>query len=272
LDYVESSLQAYFSLTYFSLTSFSMDRAGLYFHLLWIALTIGSLAAIYFTVWENAQLSAVRVQAAELERQGIERQVVESRLNVMKARVEPEFLFRSIAHIQQLYRHDKESAERHLEDLIAYLRAALPQMRGGASTLGDELHLASTYLQLHEELFAGRLYWDWVVEAGLDEVHFPPMTLLPLIDDALRRASSTPQPRLFVQVRASSDHGRLAVVVEDDCGVARPGSTTEALLAQQRSFAEFFGGDASVRHHTLSNNKTRIILEADIGQRARDHR
>jgi sensor histidine kinase YesM len=245
-----------------------LELQGLFFHMLWISLAIGFLAASYFTVWERARSSAARVRTAELERQGIEQQVIQSRLNVMKARVEPEFLFRSIGEIQRLYRGNIESAENRLEDLIAYLRAALPQMRGGASTLGDELYLASTYLRLHDEAFEGRLIWSLEIDDDLDASHFPPMALLPLVDDALRRGASLEPPSLILAVRATRSGSRLVVTVEDDCAVTRLAADGEiALIAQERAFAEFFGGGATVRRASRAASGTAIILEAehDIG-------
>ncbi|MEO8385009.1 MAG: histidine kinase [Betaproteobacteria bacterium] len=259
-----------------SLSDEGADLRGLYFHLLWISLSVGLLAAAYFTVWERGQQSATRLRAAELERQGIERQVVESRLNVMKARVEPEFLFLSIGEIQRLYRTDAPAAERHLEDLIAYLRAALPQLRGTASTLGDELHLVSTYLRLHEDAYAGRLDWSFEVDDDLQALHFPPMALLPLVDDALRRAATLSEPVLTLQLRAARSANapeRIAMEVLDDCAVSRVQANGElALVTQERAFADFFGGDAIVRRSPGTNGGTRVILEANFGDGTRSHR
>ncbi len=252
------------------------DLLGLFFHLLWISLSVGLLAAAYFTVWERGQQSATRLRAAELERQGIERQVVESRLNVMKARVEPEFLFLSIGEIQRLYRTDAPAAERHLEDLIAYLRAALPQMRGAASTLGDELHLVSTYLRLHEDAYAGQLDWSFDVDDSLQSLNFPPMALLPLVDDALRRAATLTEPVLALQVRAvrlANATERIAVEVMDNCAVSRVETNGElALVTQEQAFADFFGSDASVRRALGTHGGTTVILEANFGDGTRSHR
>ena len=250
----------------------AMELTGLYFHILWLALAVGFLSASYFTVVERSRQSAARLREAELERLGIERQVVESRLNVMKARVEPEFLFRSIGNIQQLYRKDVYAAERHLEDLISYLRAALPQMRGGASTLGDELTLASTYLKLHDESYAGGLDWTFAVDEEMYSLHFPPMALLPLIDDALRRGAALDVPQLALAVRSTTRDGRLMVEVSDNCPVGRPEAGDELpLVAQQRAFSEFFGGGATVRREA-GDAGTTVILEADFDIGARSSR
>jgi hypothetical protein len=47
----------------------------------------------------------------------------------MQARVEPPFLFNTLAQVKRLYEMDATLAQRMLDDLVAYLRAAMPHMR-----------------------------------------------------------------------------------------------------------------------------------------------
>jgi hypothetical protein len=240
------------------------DRESLYFYILWYSFAIGFLAAAYFTMWERAQRTATRLRAAEIERQGIQQRVVESKLNVMKARVDPDFLFRMMADVQRLYRADVDAAEQRLEDLIDYLRAALPRMRGGVTTLGEEFQLAEAYVRLHEEAFEGRLSCRFDVDEALESTQFPPMALLPLIDDALRRAAATPNPRLAMRVIARREGARLGVSVEDDCERARLASEGEPrLLEHERSFHQFFGAGARMERKAGATSGTRVLLEIE---------
>lgn len=242
------------------------EIAGLFLYQVWYSAMTGILAATYFTLWERVQTSSGRLRAVELERQGIEHRMVESRLNVMKARVDPEFLFRVIGDVQRLYRSDCDAAEQRLEDLIEYLRAALPQMRSGATTLGEEVRLAEAFVRLHEESFEGRLRADFDVDAALDGAQFPPLALLPLVDDALRRALQQAHPRLVLRVLASGNPGRLAVAVEDDCAQQRPAIAGEAALeCHERAFIQFFGDGARVRRESGAAFGTRVLLEVEHG-------
>ena len=131
----------------------SSELLALSLYTFWMSSATGALAAFYYEFWERAAQSAARLRSAELERQGIEQRVVESRLSVMKARIEPAFLFSSIATVQKLYRANTDAAEKLLDDLIVYLRAALPQMRGKNSSLGDEIHLAASYFEAPRRCF-----------------------------------------------------------------------------------------------------------------------
>lgn len=244
------------------------DSFALYLYLLWYSLVVGTLAAAYFTIWERAQRSTTRLRDAQIERQGMEQRMVESRLNVMKARVDPEFLFRTIGDVQRLYRSDVDAAEQRLEDLIAYLRAALPQMRGGATTLGEEVRLAEAYVRLHEEAFGGRLQAAFDVDESLDDAQFPPMALLPLVDDALRRAAARTHPSLALRVDAVRAVSGLAVAVEDDCGETPPDAGSPALLGHERAFTQFFGEGARISRRA-EGAVNRVLLEIDDATTAR---
>ena len=233
---------------------------SLYFYLLWYALVVGLLSAAYFATWERAKRSASDLRRAQLERQGMRQRMVESRLNVMKARVDPDFLFRMIGDVQRLYRSDVDAAEQRLEDFIEYLRAALPQMRGGATTLGEEVHLAAAYVRLHDEAFEGRLDATFDVDESLAEAQFPPMALLPLVDDALRRASGS----LALTISARRAGEGLVVAVADDAGNE---AETPALASHQRAFVQFFGEGARVIRRPGC-----VQLEIDDAIATRTHR
>jgi sensor histidine kinase YesM len=240
----------------------AFEWVALFLYLFWMNCATGALAAAYYEFWERAAQSAARLRGAELERQGIEQRVVESRLSVMKARIEPAFLFNSIATVQKLYRENTDNAEKLLDDLIVYLRAALPQMRGKTSSLGDEIHLAAAYLKLHDEAFEGRLQVAFDVAEGARNMQLPPMVLLPLVEDAVHRARSMPQPALSLALSVAVTDAALQVTVTDDCPFTRLDAGAEpALAAQERSLAACFGDAARLHRGSTAQGGTRITFE-----------
>ena len=246
---------------------------ALFLYLFWMICATGALAAAYYKFWERAGRSAARLRDAEIERQEIEQRVVLSRLSVLKARIEPAFLFKSIATVQKLYRSNTDAAEKLLDDLIVYLRAALPQMRGITSTLGDEIHLAASYLKLHDEAFAGRLHVAFDVPESARELRFPPMVLLPLVEDAVQRACSMSRPALSLVIAVKPGGTSMRVAVSDDCPLTRLDASTEpTLTSQEHSLAAFFGDSARLVRDSAEGGGTRITFEIPLGDNARDHR
>jgi len=91
-----------------------------------------------------------RAQAADAvaAEEGLKRQLAEAQLKTMQAQVEPHFLFNTLASVDYLIGTDPARASRMQKNLIQYLRAAVPQMRQASSTLGQEIGLCRSYLEI----------------------------------------------------------------------------------------------------------------------------
>jgi LytS/YehU family sensor histidine kinase len=128
-----------------------------------------------------------RLRAAQLERARLTRQTLESRLQAMQACIEPEFLFDTLAEVERRCGADVTGAARMLDDLIVYLRAALPHLHDTTSTVGKESGLALAYLNIQKRRFADRVRFDIAVATDAQDAAMPPMILLPLIDHVFLR-------------------------------------------------------------------------------------
>ena len=102
----------------------------------------GSIAVFIYVKRRNALLAGKRMDAARAQRAGAQRRTLESRLQALQARVEPQFLFNTLAEVRDLYDVDPALGGRMLGDLIGYLRAALPHFRESTSTVGREFESA----------------------------------------------------------------------------------------------------------------------------------
>ena len=74
------------------------------------------------------------------------------------------FLFETLDRIHALYRGNVGEASQMLEDLIVYLRAALPHLRESTSTVDKEATLVRSWLDI-----VGRSAPDWQFEFKLAE-------------------------------------------------------------------------------------------------------
>jgi LytS/YehU family sensor histidine kinase len=84
----------------------------------------------------------------------------------MQARVEPQFLFNTLLQVRDLYRASASRGEQMLDELIAYLRAAMPKMRDTSSTIGQELDLVRAYLGIVSLRLGERLVFE-IVDSGI---------------------------------------------------------------------------------------------------------
>ena len=71
---------------------------------------------------------ARRSSAFALERSTLEKEALDARLTLLQAQIEPHFLFNTLANVQALVESGSPQAAPVLKSLIAYLRAAMPQL------------------------------------------------------------------------------------------------------------------------------------------------
>src|SRR4030095_1028436 len=135
----------------------------------------------------RAALGRARMHGAEMERITAEKRGTEPALRGMRARVEPQFLFNTLAQVKQLYERDAPVGEQMLDELIAYLRAAMPKMRDTSSTVGQEVELARAYLAIVKVRLGERFTYEIESSPAVADERMPPMMLLPLLDHALAR-------------------------------------------------------------------------------------
>ena len=163
----------------------------------------------------------LRVATDSADHEAMQRQLVQARLKLLQAQVEPHFLFNTLAAVDYLIETDAKRASVMQKTLISYLRAALPQMRQESSTLGREITLIRAYLQLLKLRIEDRLEFDIKVAPNLESAMFPPMVLQTLVENAIKHGIE-PKPeggRITVQAEIIDGQLRLEVV---DTGVGLP--------------------------------------------------
>ena len=163
-----------------------------------------------------------RILRAESERHQMEKRVLEARLALMQAQVEPHFLFNTLANVQHLVETDPASASRMLDSLIQYLRAALPQMREAATNLGREVDMARAFLDIHRVRMGSRLAFAIEVPEPLKCRAFPPMMLISLVENAVKHGVDPCCDQGRIVIRAAESDGRLTVSVADTGEGVRP--------------------------------------------------
>lgn len=194
---------------------------------------------------------AVRAQALSFatERSELERQAVDARLRLLQAQVEPHFLFNTLANVRELVDSGSPQASTVLESLIDYLRAAVPRLHEPATTMGQELQLVRAYLALMHLRMPDRLEFALEVDAAAEAVHCPPMTLLTLVENAVRHGIDPSMEGGRIDVRVRLHGGRCLVQVIDTgmgLGAATPGLGTGLSTLRER-LQLVFGGDAQLR-------------------------
>ena len=185
--------------------------------------------------WSIARDYAAQVRDRErqahdlaLERAELERDLIEARLQGLRAQLQPHFLFNALNTISAFTETDPPTARRLMGQLGSLLRASLTNATRPLVTLGEELTFLDDYLAIESARFEGRL----VVTVEADDetlgLPVPGFLIQPIVENAIRHGVA---PRLSegrVEVTVVRKNPAIVVRVRDD-GVGLPaGWTREA--------------------------------------------
>ncbi|MCS6810637.1 MAG: histidine kinase [Tepidimonas sp.] len=178
--------------------------------------------------------------------------LVQARLQALQSRMRPHFLFNSLNSVLALMRRDPARAEAMLEDLAELYRALLAEPRA-CVPLADELALARTYLAVEQVRLGTRLRQSWVVDAAPADARLPPLTVQPLVENAVRHGVEPRPDGACVTVEAFGDDDHLVLFVRNP--LPPPGAVTRGhglALANLRERLELLYGGAA-RLHTYES-------------------
>ena len=212
-----------------------------------LAIGLGAITAMVLVYRERAARADVVIVRAESTQHALEKQVLEARLKLLQAQIEPHFLFNTLANVQHLVETDPSLASRVLGNLIKYLRAALPQMREGGTTLGREVDMARAYLDIQVVRMPNRLRYAFDVPQKLRDLPFPPMMLITLVENAIKHGIDPLQQGGEIAVRAVRDGEVLLVSVADTgVGVSVAGNAGVGLANIRDRLAALYGPKAGL--------------------------
>ena len=173
------------------------------------------VSLIFLLKFREARARAAMLKA-DADRNLLSKQAIEAELKLMQAQIEPHFLFNTLASVQFLTETDPPRAGMMLGHLLAYLRAALPQLRSNSTTLGQETELAQAYLSIMQMRMGARLAFSIDVPQELCAHRFPPMLLMSMVENAVKHGLEPQAEGGTIRLEARRRGERVAVTLVDN--------------------------------------------------------
>lgn len=184
------------------------------------------------TSWRNRQYEALTLQLQQdAERDRLARELSESQLRLLRAQIEPHFLFNTLGAVQQLAEQGAPGAARAAAltaDLIAFLRASLAEMRSEQVALQSEFDMVAAYLRVMQARMGSRLRYALDLPAEFAQMTIPSMILLTLAENAIKHGIEPSLRGGEITMSAQQVDGMLRLRVQDT-GMGLPqGATADA--------------------------------------------
>jgi two-component system LytT family sensor kinase len=230
-----------------------------------------------------ARLVARRIDAIRLTRerydQGVREQematlAAEAELRALRSQINPHFLFNALTTIGYLIQAAPERALQTLLRLTSLLRAVL-RSEGEFTTLGHEVDLVESYLDIERARFEERLRVRIDVPAELRSISVPALLLQPLVENAVKHGIAPQRAggEVTVTARAEFDgpgQGTLCLDVNDDGAGAIPAAFAQGQRAGvglgnvRRRIAGYYGGSATMSVDSAPGSGTRVHITLPV--------
>ena len=184
--------------------------AGLSAGLLYAAV----VGVIVYLRTQNVAVANRRL-ASEKQQSEVSRQLVETRLRLLQAQIEPHFLFNTLASAQQLAQKGAPDAAKLIGHLVRFLRTSIPSMRDDTAPLKHEFEHVAAYLAIMQTRMGDRLSFSVSAAPDVESHALPPALVMTLAENAIKHGIEPAANGGRIDVKALLAHGSLLITVTD---------------------------------------------------------
>ena len=208
----------------------------------------GLMVALIMTacVYRSSARSATEMfMQRQIEGAALDANVKRARLQLLRAQIEPHFLFNTLATVRTLVRTDRAAAVDMIDHLMRYLSEALPKLRQEECCLAEELQLIDAYLRIHQIRMGSRLSYELLIPEALHEQRIPTMILLTLVENAVKHGINPAVAGGRISVSATRERDALVLKVSDSGqGLAATDGHGMGLANIRQRLMMLYGDDA----------------------------
>ena len=252
--------------------TWNFDGAGLVVSTaLSTALWTGSAALFVMTLLVHDIMIAMdqvrQAQHRELQSNALAR---DAELQLLRAQINPHFLFNSLNSISALTSIDPAGARSMTIALAQYFRQTLALAEYPTIALAREMAHCQCFLDIEMQRFGAKLQVDLLVEGGAASALVPPMVLQPLVENAVKHGIANSTGGGTVRVHAAVNGGWLHITVSNPVESAPEGDSTDpserphkpglglGLRTTEQRLQALYGDQARLTHRATTQ------LEGDI--------
>lgn len=216
---------------------------------------------LWMAVWMGLQMLH-RWRVGEVAKWQAEAAARELELQVLRAQINPHFLFNALNNLRALINEDPTRAREMLSRLSNTLRHTLQHSAKERVPLADELAVVRDYIALEQLHHEERLRVDWQVDPATAGASVPPMLLQLLVENAIKHGIARTAGGGVVDIHIGRDGGKLNIAV-DNPGQWKPGSTdsTGLGLANLRERLARAGGDGAGCRIAAADGRVNVTVE-----------
>lgn len=138
---------------------------------------------------------------------------------LLKARMNPHFIFNCLSSIQYLYaKNEKEKANDYMADFATLIRKTLDYTAGQKITISEEIEMLKLYMEMEKLRVDGAFNYEIEVSENLASEYdrIPPMLIQPLVENAIWHGILPTNVKGKIKVCFSRVNNRISCVISDN--------------------------------------------------------
>lgn len=174
-------------------------------------LTYSIIVGIYY-VYDYYQ----RFRERELKAARLEAQLATARLDLLKAQLNPHFLFNTLNAISIVKDHDLEAADLMITDLSEMLRFVMENIHKQEISLREEMEFLDCYISLQKRRFVDQMEVNVDVDPKAWNALVPSLLLQPIVENAIEHGVRNQKDKGKIDIRCLRNNGSLEFEVRNN--------------------------------------------------------
>ena len=219
------------------------------------------LASIeYYRNYRRGQQETFRLQHA----------LMESKLQTLRAQLNPHFLFNAMNSVSCLLHRDPGAADQMLSRIANLLRLTLARDDSREVGLLEEVELAEEYLEIQRIRFGSRLKLEIEVADETLEARVPNMLLQPLVENACVHGVARTRGDCKLEITTRVDGSDLVISIYNDGPPVRPDWKTHSGIGLRNTIERLalLYGDRASLELTSFGQGARLRVRLPLTQQA----
>ncbi len=174
----------------------------------------------------------------------LQKKHAEAELNLLKAQVQPHFLFNTLNNIYFVAQRESPATALLLEQLSLIMRYFVDEAPKDRIALLSELKFIKSYIELEKMRMRYPITVTIKEEGVTEDVRVPPMLLVPLVENVFKHGVDKRRSDNYIYIWIVVENSRLQVLVENRLSNGAPTGKSEVGLKNlDHRLALLFGND-----------------------------
>jgi len=218
--------------------------------------------AIWMLIYFFFQYSKKQL-VMEREKNQLERAIQETEGKVLRAQMNPHFVFNALNSIRALITEDPTKAKKGINQLSKLLRSSLLTERKKTISIHEELDTILDYLNLEKIRYEERLTWKIDVAKEIQQAQIPPMLLQTLVENAIKHGIAHSSKEGLIEIKGERNADQILLqVINPGHTKSRGESTGIGLINSQNRLTLLFGDTVHIDLKPL--NKNQVLASVSI--------